>query len=113
MLVELENVKGLKELQDALYQLPVNIAKNVLRGSVLAGALRQRIGHGHRAHRVIGEAGLGVEQRCKVFAFEVAEFVGRTNDVADDGAEHVQSANSFMRPTVWLSACATEVSFVV
>ena len=37
MLVELENVKGLKELQDALYQLPVNIAKNVLRGSVLAG----------------------------------------------------------------------------
>lgn len=37
MLVELEHVSGLKELQDALYQLPVNIAKNVLRGSVLAG----------------------------------------------------------------------------
>jgi len=41
-----------------------------------------------------------VEQRREVFAFEVAEFVGRTNDVADEGAEHDQFANSFMRPTV-------------
>ena len=38
MSVELEHVSGLRELQAALYQLPVNIAANVLRGSVLAGA---------------------------------------------------------------------------
>lgn len=38
MSVELEHIGGLKELQDALYQLPINIAKNVLRGSVNSGA---------------------------------------------------------------------------
>ena len=38
MPVELEHISGLKELQDALYQLPINIAKNALRGSVNAGA---------------------------------------------------------------------------
>lgn len=38
MSVELEHISGLKELQEALYQLPVNIAKNVLRGSVNSGA---------------------------------------------------------------------------
>lgn len=38
MSVELQHVSGLKQLQDALYRLPINIAKNVLRGSVNAGA---------------------------------------------------------------------------
>jgi HK97 gp10 family phage protein len=35
---DLMNVAGLKELQDSLKQLPDNIARNVLRGSVNAGA---------------------------------------------------------------------------
>ena len=35
---ELQNVSGLKELQAAMKELPVNIARNVLRGAVNAGA---------------------------------------------------------------------------
>lgn len=38
MSADLEHISGLRNLQDALYQLPVNIAKNVLRGSVNSGA---------------------------------------------------------------------------
>src|SRR5574337_1108213 len=37
-MAELQHVAGLKELQQALKQLPERIAKNVLRGSVNAGA---------------------------------------------------------------------------
>ena len=37
-MAELKNIAGLKELQDALQKLPENIAKNVLRGAVNAGA---------------------------------------------------------------------------
>lgn len=36
--MEFEHISGLKELQDALKQLPQNIARNILRGSVSAGA---------------------------------------------------------------------------
>jgi HK97 gp10 family phage protein len=35
---EFQNVSGLKELQAAMTELPANIARNVLRGSVNAGA---------------------------------------------------------------------------
>lgn len=37
-MAELQNIAGLKELQNALKELPDRIAKNVLRGSVNAGA---------------------------------------------------------------------------
>ncbi|MFC5524018.1 HK97-gp10 family putative phage morphogenesis protein [Polaromonas jejuensis] len=37
-MAELQNIAGLKELQAALKELPDRIAKNVLRGSVNAGA---------------------------------------------------------------------------
>ena len=37
-MAELQSVTGLKELQKALSELPKNIAKNVLRGAVNAGA---------------------------------------------------------------------------
>jgi HK97 gp10 family phage protein len=37
------NVTGLKELQEALKQLPVNIGKNVLRGATRAGAAVIRV----------------------------------------------------------------------
>lgn len=37
-MAEFQNISGLKELQDALQKLPQNIAKNVLRGAVNAGA---------------------------------------------------------------------------
>jgi HK97 gp10 family phage protein len=37
-MAELQNVTGLKELQAALKALPANIARNVLRGAVNAGA---------------------------------------------------------------------------
>lgn len=37
-MAEFENVTGLKELQAALKALPANIARNVLRGAVNAGA---------------------------------------------------------------------------
>ena len=36
--MEYEHISGLKELQEALKQLPLNIARNVLRGAVGAGA---------------------------------------------------------------------------
>lgn len=35
---DLQNVSGLREFQEALEQLPKNIARNVLRGAVAAGA---------------------------------------------------------------------------
>lgn len=37
-MAELVNVQGLKELQAALKELPKNVGRNVLRGSVAAGA---------------------------------------------------------------------------
>ena len=37
-MAELQNIDGLKELQASLQRLPENIAKNVLRGAVNAGA---------------------------------------------------------------------------
>ena len=37
-MADLQHVAGLKELQDSLKQLPDNIARNVLRGAVSAGA---------------------------------------------------------------------------
>ena len=37
-MVDLKNVQGLRELQAALKELPAGIARNVLRGSVNAGA---------------------------------------------------------------------------
>ena len=37
-MVDLKNVQGLRELQAALKELPSGIARNVLRGSVNAGA---------------------------------------------------------------------------
>lgn len=37
-MAELQNIAGLKELQEALKELPDRIARNVLRGSVNAGA---------------------------------------------------------------------------
>lgn len=37
-MAELQNIAGLRELQQALKELPQNIAKNVLRGAVNAGA---------------------------------------------------------------------------
>lgn len=37
-MADLQHITGLKELQDALKQLPDRIAKNVLRGAVSAGA---------------------------------------------------------------------------
>lgn len=37
-MAELQNVSGLKELQAAMKELPANIARNVLRGAVNAGA---------------------------------------------------------------------------
>jgi HK97 gp10 family phage protein len=37
-MAEIQTITGLKELQEALKQLPDRIAKNVLRGSVSAGA---------------------------------------------------------------------------
>jgi HK97 gp10 family phage protein len=37
-MADLENIAGLRELQQSLTQLPANIAKNVLRGAVNAGA---------------------------------------------------------------------------
>ena len=37
-MAEFQNVSGLKELQAAMKELPVNIARNVLRGAVNAGA---------------------------------------------------------------------------
>ena len=36
--MQYEHISGLKELQEALKQLPQNIARNVLRGAVSAGA---------------------------------------------------------------------------
>jgi HK97 gp10 family phage protein len=38
MMPEIKNVSGLKELQAAMKELPANIARNVLRGAVNAGA---------------------------------------------------------------------------
>ncbi len=57
-------------------------------GGLWVSATRQGISHRHGAHRVIGKSSLGVEQRREVFTFEVAELVGRANDVANEGAEH-------------------------
>lgn len=37
-MADLQNISGLKELQAAIKELPANIAKNVLRGAVNAGA---------------------------------------------------------------------------
>ena len=37
-MAEIQNITGLKELQEALKQLPANIARNALRGAVNAGA---------------------------------------------------------------------------
>ena len=52
-------------------------------GGLRVRSTRQRIGNRHGANRVIGEAGLRVKQRGKVFAFEVRELVGRADDVAE------------------------------
>jgi len=70
-------------------------------GGLWVGASGQGVCHCHGADRVIGEAGFWVEQRFKVLAAKVLEFVGCADDVADDGAEH---AGTFKCPgeNLWL-----------
>ena len=59
MPLEFECVSGLRELQGALQQLPLNIAKNVLRGSVNAGAAVIRAQAKSNAPQYTGEVSDG------------------------------------------------------
>ncbi|MDB5992402.1 MAG: hypothetical protein JWQ10_3805 [Herbaspirillum sp.] len=58
-MADLENVQGLRELQEAMKQLPANIAKNVLRGAVNAGATVIRKEAAARAPVYTGEVSEG------------------------------------------------------
>lgn len=62
-MAELQNVSGLAELQRALAQLPIRVARNALRGSVNSGATVIRKEAMHRAPVRTGKLKASIYQR--------------------------------------------------
>jgi HK97 gp10 family phage protein len=76
MMPEIKNVSGLKELQAAMKELPANIARNVLRGAVNAGATVIREEAKARAPKFEGKVAKGQPIREKSSAVLQTFYVG-------------------------------------